>query len=198
MQTKLRMLTVPAMTFVAGLLSTSALPAATAPKTVHPAAASSNRQLSSGKPNYVGVASWYGKPWQGRKMANGKPFDRNQMTAAAWNIPLGTMVKVVNLKNGNVVDVTVTDRGPHPRLRRAIDLSEAAATRLDYIQDGLTSVFIIPMPNPNFESSVTSAELLEPADAAPSEDAPLQLEMPGPKPTVMAASLMSDVPNQSR
>jgi rare lipoprotein A len=197
MQTKLRMLTVPAMTFVAGLLSTSALPAATAPKTVH-SAASSNQQLAGRKPNYVGVASWYGKPWQGRKMANGKPFDRNKMTAAAWNIPLGTMVKVVNLKNGNVVDVTVTDRGPHPRLRRAIDLSEAAATRLDYIQDGLTSVFIIPMPNPNFESSVISAELIEPVDAAPSEDAPLQLEMPGPKPAVIAASLVSDVANQSR
>jgi rare lipoprotein A len=197
MQTKLRLLAVPAMTFVAGLLSTSALPAATAPKTVH-RAASSNQQLAGKKPNYVGLASWYGKPWQGRKMANGKPFDRTKMTAAAWNIPLGTMVKVVNLKNGNVVDVTVTDRGPHPRLRRAIDLSEAAATQLDYIQDGLTSVFVIPMPNPNFESSVTSAELIEPADAVPFDDAPLQLEMSAAKPAVMAASLLSDVPNQSR
>jgi rare lipoprotein A len=191
------MLTFPAMTFVAGLLSTSALTAATAPKTVQATTIKTN-QVFGGKPKYVGTASWYGKPWQGRKMANGKPFDRYQMTAAAWNIPLGTMVKVVNLKNGNAVDVTVTDRGPHPRLRRAIDLSEAAATRLDYIQDGLTSVFIIPMPGTAaFESSTIAAELIEPADA-PAQDVPLQFETPEAKPPVMAAALVADAPNQPR
>ena len=104
------------------------------------------KNVFGGKPQYVGVASWYGKQHQGLKMANGKPFDRRKMTAAAWNIPLGTVVRVVNLKNGNAVNVTITDRGPHPRLSRAIDLSEAAAIELDYIHEGLASVFIIPLP----------------------------------------------------
>src|SRR3989304_3850205 len=70
------------------------------------------------KPQYVGIASWYGKQHQGLKMANGKPFDRRKLTAAAWNLPLGTVLHVVNLKNGKSVVVTVTDRGPPQRLKR--------------------------------------------------------------------------------
>jgi rare lipoprotein A len=108
------------------------------------------------------VASWYGKQHQGRKMANGKPFDRTKFTAAAWNIPLGTVVRVINLKNGNSVNVTITDRGPHPRLSRAIDLSEAAAIELDYIHTGLASVFIIPVPKGQFESAQITADLIAP------------------------------------
>jgi rare lipoprotein A (peptidoglycan hydrolase) len=166
MQTKLRMPRVFAFTFVAGLLWTSALTAATAPKDKH--------SIFGGKPKYVGTASWYGKREQGRKMANGKPFDRHQMTAAAWNIPLGTMVHVVNLKNGTSVNVMVTDRGPNTRLRRAIDLSEAAATRLDYIDEGLTRVFIIPVSGGQFESSQITAQLIEPVDDAPAYLTPLE------------------------
>jgi rare lipoprotein A len=168
MQTKLRMLGTLSLTFVAGLLWTSALAAAPAPnKTVF-------RKVFGGKPKYVGVASWYGKQHQGRKMANGKPFDRRKLTAAAWNIPLGTVVRVVNLKNGNSVNVTITDRGPHPRLSRAIDLSEAAAIELDYIHEGLTSVFIIPLPKAQFESSEIRAELI-----APPSDLPVYLPTGG-------------------
>lgn len=163
MQTKLRMVGMLSLTFVAGLLWTSASTAAPAPKAVKVA----KKKVFGGKPKYVGVASWYGKQHQGRKMANGQPFDRRKMTAAAWNIPLGTVVRVVNLKNGNSVDVTVTDRGPHPRLSRAIDLSEAAATELDYIGTGLTSVFIIPVPKAHFESAAITAQLIEPAVVVP-------------------------------
>jgi rare lipoprotein A len=95
-------------------------------------------------------------------MANGKPFDRRKLTAAAWNLPLGTVVQVVNLKNGKSVVVRVTDRGPHPRLNRAIDLSEAAAEKLDFIKEGLTQVFISRVPQGLLESAEITAKLVEP------------------------------------
>jgi rare lipoprotein A len=193
MQTKLRMY-IPAL--VAGLLWTSALaaaPTATAPKT----AKRPFTNVYGGKTKYVGVASWYGKPDQGHKMANGQPFDRRKMTAAAWNIPLGTTVHVINVKNGNSVDVIVTDRGPHPRLSRAIDLSEAAATQLGYIDTGLTSVYIIPLPKGQFESAQIKAQLIEPVEL---EDAPVHFffDAQQAQPTVMSAALVPDSMDQSR
>jgi rare lipoprotein A len=119
--------------------------------------------IFGGKPQFVGVASWYGEDHQGKLMANGKPFDRHKMTAAAWNLPLGTVVQVVNRKNGKSVIVTITDRGPHQRLNRAIDLSEAAAKKLDFIRDGLTTVFISRIPVGKLESAKIQAMLTEPA-----------------------------------
>src|SRR5580692_2999321 len=74
------------------------------------------------KTRYVGTASWYGAQHQGRKMANGKRFDRRKLTAASWYFPLGTKIRVVNVKNGESVVVTVTDRGPNLRLHRILDL----------------------------------------------------------------------------
>jgi len=184
MQTKLRMLGMLSVTFVAGLLWTSPLAAQPAPKVA-------KRVVFGGKPQYVGVASWYGKQHQGLKMANGKPFDRRKLTAAAWNIPLGTVVRVVNLKNGNAVNVTITDRGPHPRLSRAIDLSEAAAIELDYVHEGLASVFIIPLRKQQFESAEITTGLIEPADA------PLNPERQT-APSVVSAALITTVVDQSR
>jgi peptidoglycan lytic transglycosylase len=191
MQTKLRIVGKLSLTFVAGLLWTSALAAAPAAKAV-PAQALKNKVLR-GKPKYVGIASWYGKQHQGRKMANGQPFDRRKLTAAAWNIPLGTVVQVVNLKNGNSVNVTITDRGPNARLKRAIDLSEAAAIKLGYIDTGLASVLIIPVPKGQFESSAITARLIEPAT-----DAPLHLEEQAAKAAVESAALVDAPPPQSR
>jgi peptidoglycan lytic transglycosylase len=183
MQTKLRTIGMLSIPFVAGLLWTSTLAAAPAPK----------KLVFGGKPQYVGVASWYGKQHQGLKMANGKPFDRRKLTAAAWNIPLGTVVRVVNLKNGNSVDVTITDRGPHPRLSRAIDLSEAAAIELDYIEKGLTPVFIIPVAKGQFESAEITAELIEPV-----LDAPVFAEEQTAKPAIVSAALVTGGADQSR
>jgi rare lipoprotein A (peptidoglycan hydrolase) len=191
MQTKLRIVGTLSLTFVGGLLWTSALAAASAPKVDVKVV---KNKAFGGKPKYAGIASWYGKQHQGRKMANGQPFDRRKFTAAAWNIPLGTVVHVVNLKNGNSVNVTITDRGPNARLKRAIDLSEAAAIELDYIDTGLTSVFIIPVPKGKFESSSITAQLIEPP-----ADAPVRfLDEPAPKPATVSAALMTAEPVQSR
>jgi rare lipoprotein A len=191
MQTKRRMIGMLSLTFVAGLLWPSALAAAAAPRALTLVQAV-NKAFGS-KPRYVGLASWYGKQHQGRKMANGKPFDRRKLTAAAWNIPLGTVVRVINLKNGNSVSVTITDRGPHPRLSRAIDLSEAAAIKLDYIDKGLASVFIIPVPKGRFESAAITAQLVEPA-----EDAPVHFEEQAAKPAIVSAMVMAARQDQSR
>jgi rare lipoprotein A len=112
--------------------------------------------------HYVGVASWYGVQHQGRKMANGKRFDRRQLTAASWYFPLGTTVRVVNLENGKSEVVTITDRGPDRSLHRVIDLSEAAAEKLGYIRQGLTSVFLFPFVVIEPERTTTVSSLREP------------------------------------
>ena len=115
------------------------------------------------KPHWVGKASFYGKHyWQGRKMANGNRFDYRKMTVATWGIPLGTMVRVTNLRNGKSTIVEVTDRGPAHNLHRVADLSQAAAEVLDYVQDGTTMVTIQPIIDVDTDTASMSATLEEP------------------------------------
>jgi rare lipoprotein A len=116
-------------------------------------------QAAHPKVRYVGVASWYGKQHQGRKMANGQKFDRNKLTAASWYFPLGTSLLVTNVGNGESVVVTITDRGPNRRLNRIVDLSEAAAKQLDYIGAGLTRVFTYPLMPLSTESAASEPDL---------------------------------------
>jgi rare lipoprotein A len=93
-----------------------------------------------GRPQ-TGTASWYGKKYHGRKTANGEIFDMYELTAAHRKLPLVTIVKVTNLKNGKSVVVRVNDRGPYVR-GRIIDLSYAAAEKIDMLKDGITKVKI--------------------------------------------------------
>jgi rare lipoprotein A len=88
---------------------------------------------------HMGMASWYGRRWQGRLTASGARYDRHQLTAAHRTAPLGTQAVVTNLANGHVVRVRITDRGPHTR-HRILDLSYEAARRLDMIRTGATRV----------------------------------------------------------
>src|SRR6266852_4160142 len=143
MQTKLRIL---GLVVVASLLWTSPTSALTQ-------SAKAQNIIKRHKIQYIGTASWYGIQHQGLKMANGKRFDRHKLTAASWYFPLGTKIRVVNLKNGKSVVVTITDRGPNLRLNRIVDLSEAAAKRLDYVGQGLTSVFLYPVVSINTQSA---------------------------------------------
>ncbi|HWE73334.1 MAG TPA: septal ring lytic transglycosylase RlpA family protein [Stellaceae bacterium] len=87
----------------------------------------------------TGVASWYGDQWQGRTTASGKPFDDRKMTAAHRTLPLNSRVRVTNLNTGRSVEVTITDRGPYAD-GRVIDLSKAAAKKLDMVKAGLVPV----------------------------------------------------------
>jgi rare lipoprotein A len=88
-----------------------------------------------------GIASWYGKQFHGRKTSTGEIYDMFAMTAAHPTLPLPSYVRVTNTRNGKQVVVRVNDRGPFLQ-NRAIDMSYAAATRLDYINNGHTAVEI--------------------------------------------------------
>ena len=91
-----------------------------------------------------GTASYYGGKFNGRKAANGELFDQNKMTAACNVLPLGTWLKVTNLRNGRFVTVRVIDR-LHKRMKRVVDLSKSAAQKLGYIGAGLTQVKVEPL-----------------------------------------------------
>lgn len=88
----------------------------------------------------IGIASWYGHELDGRTMANGKPFNPHALTCASWDYPFGAKLRVSS--GGQAVTVVVTDRGPHRRLGRKIDLSEAAFARLAPLERGLLTVKI--------------------------------------------------------
>jgi rare lipoprotein A len=87
----------------------------------------------------VGQASYYSNKFQGRKMANGERYRKGKLTAAHKTLPFGTKVKVTNQQNGKTVKVKITDRGPHSR-GRIVDLSLAAANRLDMVDTGTAPV----------------------------------------------------------
>ncbi len=86
-----------------------------------------------------GLASWYGATFEGRKTASGERFDMHAMTACHPNLPFGSLVRVVNLKNGRSVIVRITDRGDLAE-GRIIDLSMAAAQKLAMTEAGLAPV----------------------------------------------------------
>ena len=88
-----------------------------------------------------GHASWYGKKFHGRKTANGELYDMFKMTAAHKTLPLPSYVRVTNLANGKSTIVRVNDRGPFHK-GRIIDLSYAAAAKLDIINHGAVEVEI--------------------------------------------------------
>ncbi|MGJ0485233.1 MAG: septal ring lytic transglycosylase RlpA family protein [Methylomicrobium sp.] len=90
----------------------------------------------------VGEASWYGPGFQGRETASGEIFNQREMTAAHPTLPLGTKAEVTNLENKKKVKVEITDRGPYVK-DRAIDLSKAAAQKLDMKEEGVSKVKIV-------------------------------------------------------
>lgn len=88
-----------------------------------------------------GVASWYGMKFHGYETANGEIYDMYAMTAAHKTLPLPSYARVTNLENGQSVIVRVNDRGPFHG-DRTIDLSWAAAKKLDFHDQGVASVRI--------------------------------------------------------
>jgi len=87
----------------------------------------------------VGKASWYGRLFQHRKTASGEPYDMHDFTAAHRTLPLGSWVKVTNLKNDKSVMVRINDRGPVTK-SRILDLSYGAAMILGMDGDGIAKV----------------------------------------------------------
>ncbi len=86
-----------------------------------------------------GLASWYGRDFHGKRTANGEIYDMYKLTAAHRSLPLGTLVRVTNRRNGKSVVVRINDRGPFVR-GRIIDLSYGAARALAMTEDGVVPV----------------------------------------------------------
>src|ERR1700688_4810406 len=96
-------------------------------------------QVVKTKPYQIGTASWYGQIFDGKPTASGEPYDMYDMTAAHLKLPMGSYVRVTNLRNGRAVVVRVNDRGPIVP-GRIIDLSYGAAQALQFKQRGLQRV----------------------------------------------------------
>jgi rare lipoprotein A len=138
-----------------------------APAIAAPQPSAEGRPISS----EVGLASWYGPPYANRKGADGTVYDQNAMTAAHRTLPMGSVVRVTNLANGQSVLVKITDRGPFVD-GRILDLSLAAAKAIDVYRPGTAKVrveaFAAPVKpgvTPEGKWCVQIGAFLDPADA---------------------------------
>ena len=95
----------------------------------------------------TGLASWYGPPYHNRRASNGEIYNMNALTAAHRTLPLGTKVRVTNMKTQSSVVVRITDRGPFIE-GRIIDLSMAAAKEVDVWRPGTAPVRIDVLETP--------------------------------------------------
>jgi len=134
-----------------------------------------------------GVASWYGKKFHGNLTSNREVYDMHAMTAAHKSLPLPTYVRVRNLQNDKSIVVRVNDRGPFIH-NRIIDLSYAAAARLDMLRDGTSLVevtaidFDTPAGDRPTRETMPSAPAAEPS-VRPSIQSPVE-----PEPAALAGS----------
>jgi rare lipoprotein A len=102
----------------------------------------------AGKPYQVGTASWYGQNFHGKETASGERYNMYDMTAAHLSLPMGSYVRVTNLRNGRSVVVRINDRGPIVP-GRIIDVSYGAAQALQFRAKGLQRVRLDVVSRPN-------------------------------------------------
>lgn len=100
-------------------------------------------------PLFYGTASWYSRSDRGikKRTASGALFDHTRRTCASWRFPLGTRLRVTNLKNGRSVICVVNDRGPSKKLKRLVDLTKSAFRELSDLKHGLIRVSVTPIPD---------------------------------------------------
>lgn len=115
----------------------------------------------------TGLASWYGAKFHGRRTSSGEPYDMYKASAAHRSLPLPTYAEVTNLDNGNKVVVKVNDRGPF-HSDRIIDLSYAAAVKLDMVNQGTARVRV---------RTLTTTNRTEPSLAQPQATAGILLQV---------------------
>ena len=104
----------------------------------------------------TGLASWYGRPYHGRRAANGEIYDMEKLTAAHRTLPFDTWLRVANLDNSKTVEVRITDRGPFVE-GRIIDLSHAAARAIDMLGPGIARVRLEVIRTPEYVSPAVFA-----------------------------------------
>lgn len=118
-----------------------------------------------------GRASWYGRRFHGNPTATGEPYDMYAMTAAHPTLPLPSFARVTNIENGRSVVVRVNDRGPFLR-GRVIDLSYAAAHRLDFINAGSAEVEVVAITHEDIRAMTAPQQPVQLAQAG--GDAPAE------------------------
>lgn len=102
------------------------------------ATSTGTRKMTKARVLY-GTASYYADKFNGRQTATGHIYSHDKYTAACNVLPLGTWIRVTNLRNNYAVIVQINDR-LHPKNKRIVDLSKIAATKLGYTKRGLTQV----------------------------------------------------------
>jgi rare lipoprotein A len=117
------------------------------PGTHKPKPATKSTHQKRNRPYQVGTASWYGSYFHGKETASGEAFNMYDLTAAHPTLPLGTYVRVTNMRNGRAVVVRVNDRGPVVE-GRIIDLSYGAARVLNLEHQGIQQVRLDLVPPP--------------------------------------------------
>ena len=103
-----------------------------------------------------GQASFYSQKFEGRKTASGQIFNHKKFTAACNSLPLGTFIKVTNLKNGKTVVVQTNDR-LHVKTKRLIDLTIAGAKRLGFVAAGLARVKVEVLGNKKYRTETNKS-----------------------------------------
>jgi rare lipoprotein A (peptidoglycan hydrolase) len=119
--------------FACMLLAAAATPSARAGE------ASDGDAPAGASKGQVGVASWYGDRFHGRRTASGEVYDMYAFTAAHRSLPLSTIAEVTNLANGRSITVRINDRGPFSR-GRILDVSRAGARALGFVAQGTARV----------------------------------------------------------
>ncbi len=114
---------------------------------------------------HLETASYYAHKFDGRKTTSGERYRPNKLTAASKTLPLGTVVKVENPKNGKAVKVKINDRGPFVK-GRALDLSRRAAEKIGIIHKGVAKVKVTIPPR---EPASTAREPDSTIGAAPKD-----------------------------
>lgn len=99
-------------------------------------------QASRAANGQVGVASYYSSRFAGRRTASGERFNPGELTAAHNSLPIGSLARVTNLRNGKSVVVRINDRGGFQRHGRLVDLSPAAAREIGLTHQGLARVAV--------------------------------------------------------
>jgi rare lipoprotein A len=129
-----------------------------------PACVATMATASPQSSNESGLASWYGEERQGKPTANGEVFDMNGLTAAHREFPMGTKVKVTNVKNHRTLILRINDRGPGIT-GRVIDVSMAAAKSLGFLHSGVAPVEleVVSLPKPR---ALTAARRPTPTPAS--------------------------------
>jgi peptidoglycan lytic transglycosylase len=153
--------------------------------------------------SHVGVASWYGLDFHGRRTANGEIYDMDSLSAAHPTLPLPSYAKVENLENGREVVVRVNDRGPYAR-DREIDLSKHAAQLLAFQKQGTAKVrvtYLGPAPmsgEDGWPVNVQFAENRNDGDRAkPVINRPIRLASAAPDPIMPLRSEPAPAPRSS-